>query len=114
MMKMIIMLLFVLLNSCTTVEFVRRDITPKRQAILKYTPQSKDSDETKYRMELNKKARDFCGGDFQITKEYQAREPSNSTVGIGTGFGIGSASSIFVGGADRGTSIYQFVEFDCK
>ena len=99
---------------CTTVEFVRKDITPRKQAVLKYAPASSPEREAKYRIEVNKQAANFCGGEFDITKEFQAREETGSSAGIGTGFGIGSSSSIFVGGSDRSTAMYNFVEVACK
>lgn len=109
-----IMGLVVFLGGCTTVEFVRKDFTPRRQAVLRYAPPSSESREVKYRIELNKQATNFCGGEFDITREFQAREETGSAAGIGTGFGIGGSGSIFVGGSDRSTAMYNFVEVTCK
>jgi hypothetical protein len=99
---------------CTTVEFVRKDLTPQKQGILRYTPPSNANREAEYKNEVNKKAQEFCGGDFNITREYQAMEESRSSVGVGTGFGIGRQSSVLIGGAGPRESMYNFVEFVCK
>lgn len=96
--------------SCSTVEFVRKDFSPKKQAIVRYPPTSND---TKYRENLNQRATEFCGGPYQITKEYQAREETGNSVGVGTGVGIGMGG-VMIGGSNRATSMYNFVEFDCK
>ena len=103
-----------LLGGCTTVEFVRKDFTPRRQAVLRYAPPGSENREVKYRIELSKQATDFCGGEFAITREFQAREETGSSAGLGTGFGIGGSGSIFVGGSDRSTAMYNFVEIACK
>lgn len=103
-----------LLNGCTTVEFVRKDFSPRRQALLRYAPPSNEARSVKYRIELNKQAREFCGGEFETTREFQAREETGSSAGIGTGFGIGGSGSVFVGGSDRSTAMYNFVEIACK
>lgn len=103
-----------ILGGCTTVEFVRKDFTPRRQAVLKYAPPGSESREIKYRIELNKQATNFCSGEFDIAREFQAREETGSSAGIGTGFGIGSSGSIFVGSSDRSTAMYNFVEVVCK
>lgn len=100
-------------SGCTTVEFVRKDFTPQRTAVLRYLPPSSPKRETDYRMEINKQATNYCGGAFNITKEYQAREETGSSAGLGTGFGIGNSGSIFVGGSDRTTAMYNFVELTC-
>ncbi|MGZ3690733.1 MAG: hypothetical protein ACXVAX_04480 [Pseudobdellovibrio sp.] len=110
--KSLFLILFILCG-CTTVEFVRKDFTPTKQAVLRYAPPSDSKDEAKYREEINKKAGEFCGGGFQITKEYQARDASDSSVGVGTGFGTRS-SSLFLGSTTPNTSMYNFVEIICK
>lgn len=106
--------LIVFLSGCTSVEFVRKDFTPRRQAVLKYAPPGSESREVKYRIELSKQATNFCSGEYDITREFQAREETGSSAGIGTGFGIGSSGSIFVGGSDRSTAMFNFVEITCK
>lgn len=106
--------LFLLICGCTTVEFVRKDFTPRRQAVVRFTPPSNPRREADYRTELAKQATNFCGGAYEITKEYQAREETGTAAGVGTGFGIGTSGSIFVGGSDRSTAMYNFVEFFCK
>ncbi len=107
-------LIFLSICGCTTVEFVRKDLTPQKQGILRYSPPSNASREAEYKTEVAKKAQDFCGGDFQITREYQAMEESRSSVGIGTGFGIGRQSSVLLGGSGPRESMSNFVEFVCK
>ena len=102
------------ITGCTTVEFIRKDFTPRKQGILRYAPTSSESREAKYRAEVKKQATDFCGTEFEIIREFQAREETGSASGIGTGFGIGSGGSIFVGGSERSTAMYNFVEFACK
>lgn len=104
---------FFLICGCTTVEFVRKDISPSKRAILRYLPPSNSNREAKYQEEVRKKATDFCGGDFSITKEYQAREETGSSTGIGTGFGVGMGG-IMVGGSNQNTAMYNFVEIECK
>src|SRR5215217_713793 len=59
---------------CTSVEFVRKDLSPQKQGILRFTPASTSAGEAKVRDKVHNKASDFCGGPFEITKEYQARE----------------------------------------
>ena len=103
-----------LLSGCTTVEFVRKDLTPSKKAVVRYSPSSSPSSEAKYRDELKKQAMGFCGGDFEITKEYQAKDETGTSTGLGTGFGVGAASSIFIGGSRGNTAMYNFVEFSCK
>lgn len=105
--------LFAALCACSTVEFVRKDLTPHRQGVVRYLPTDSADREAKYRADLNKKATDFCGGPYKVTREYQALEESGSSAGVGTGFGVG-AGAIFVGGADRGTTMYNYVEFTCS
>lgn len=112
--KLSLCLILLGISGCTTIEFVRKDLSPRRQAIVRFVPPSNTKREADYREELKKQATAFCGGGYEITKEYQAREETGSSAGVGTGFGIGSSSSIFVGGSDRGTAMYNFVEFVCK
>ncbi len=100
----------IILSGCSTVEFIRKDTTPKKQAIVRYPPTSNDS---KYREDLNKQANRFCGGDFEITKEYQARDETGSSAGVGTGMGFGMGG-VMLGGSTRNTAMYNFVEFSCK
>ncbi len=105
------------LTGCTTVEFVRKDTKPVKQAVIRYAPQSNPDKEAKYREEFKKQASGFCGGEFDITKEYQAREETGSSTGVGTGFGTGmgvGVGGIFLGGSSRNTAMYQFIEFACK
>lgn len=106
--------LLLILSSCShTVEFVRRDTSPSKQAVVRYYPTDKADTEAKYRDDLKKKATDFCGGEYTITKEYQARDESNTSTGIATGVGIGNGA-IMVGGSGPRTTMYNFVEFTCK
>lgn len=105
----------VLLSSCShTVEFVRRETSPTKQAIVRYYPTDKPEKEAKYREDLKKKATGFCDGDYTITREYQARDESTSSAGIATGVGIGNSGAIMVGGSGPRTTMYNFVEFTCK
>lgn len=106
-------LLFILSSCSHTVEFVRRDTSPTKQAVVRYYPTDKPETEAKYREDLKKKATNFCGGDYTITREYQARDESNSSAGIATGVGIGHGA-IMVGGSGPRTTMYNFVEFSCK
>lgn len=115
-MKKLILIAPVLLflTGCShTVEFVRRDTSPQKQAVVRYSPTEKPDVEAKYRDDLQKKATQFCGGDYQITREYQARDESRSSAGVATGVGFGSGA-IMVGGGGPSTSMYNFVEFTCK
>lgn len=105
--------LFILSGCSHTVEFVRRDTSPQKQAVVRYNPTDKPEHEAKYREDLKNKATSFCGGDYTITKEYQARDESNSSAGVATGFGVGN-SAIMFGGSGPRTSMYNFVEFTCK
>ena len=110
----LISLTLLILTSCShTVEFVRRDTTPVKQAVVRYYPTDKAENEAKYREDLKKKATDYCGGEYTITKEYQARDESNTTTGVSTGFGFGNSAVMF-GGAGPRTTMYNFVEFACK
>lgn len=109
----ILSVLFV--SGCShTVEFVRRDTSPQKQGVVRYYPTDKPEHEAKYRQDLKNKATNFCGGDYTITKEYQARDESNSSAGVATGFGIGGHSSVIFGGAGPRTTMYNFVEFTCN
>lgn len=101
------------LCGCTTVEFVRKDVTPQKQGILRHSTTSNPKREAEYKEKVNEKAREYCGGDFQITREYEARDVSSSSVGVGTGFGFGRSSSVLVGGSAPTQNMYSFVEFTC-
>ena len=110
----LISLSLLILSGCShTVEFVRRDTSPQKQAVVRYYPTDKPETEAKYREDLKKKATEFCGSDYTITKEYQARDESNTTTGVSTGFGLGNSAVMF-GGAGPRTTMYNFVEFTCK
>ncbi|MCM2354828.1 MAG: hypothetical protein NDI63_14505 [Pseudobdellovibrio sp.] len=110
----LLILSFILLSSCShTVEFVRRETSPTRQAVVRYYPTDKPEKEAKYREDLKKKATGFCNGDYTITREYQARDESNTSTGIATGVGIGHGA-IMVGGSGPSTTMYNFVEFSCR
>jgi len=106
-------MLLILCGCSHTVEFVRLETRPQKQAVVRYYPTDKPEHEAKYREDLKNKATNFCDGDYTITKEYQARDESNSSAGVATGFGIGH-SAIMVGGAGPRTTMYNFVEFICK
>lgn len=112
-MRSILWLPFFFLCACTTVEFVRKDMTPSKQAVVRYQPSSKPAKEAKYKNEVQKKAKEFCGGDFEITKEYQARQQTGASTGVGTGLGIGMGG-IMVGASHDTSALYNFVEFACK
>jgi hypothetical protein len=105
---------FLFLTSCISVEFVRRDYTPVKQGVLRHSPASGTERIAKYRDEVNKQAREFCKGDFTITKEYDALGESKSTAGVGTGIGMGGRSSVFFGSSIPSETMYSFVEFTCK
>jgi hypothetical protein len=102
-----------LLSGCTTVDFVRKDLTPKKTAVLRYSPQSSAKGDEKHKAKLSEQARGFCGGDFEITKEYEALQETGSSTGVGTGVGFGMGG-IFIGGANRNEQMYHFVEIACK
>lgn len=103
------------LMACTTVEFVRKDLTPQKQGVLRHSLTSNEKKTAEYRAEINKKAGEFCGSEFTITKEYQAMDESRSTAGVGTGFGIGrGGGSLFIGSAGSDRTMYNFIEFSCK
>lgn len=101
------------LSACTTVEFVRKDLSPNKQAVVRYLPPTNEKKQAKYDEEVKKKATSFCEGAYDITKEYQARENTGTSTGVGTGFGIGMGG-IMLGGAQENTAMYNFVEFSCK
>ncbi|AZZ36296.1 hypothetical protein CIK05_05660 [Bdellovibrio sp. qaytius] len=110
----LICLTLLILTSCShTVEFVRRDTSPQKQAVVRYYPTDKPETEAKYREDLKKQATNYCGGDYTITKEYQARDESNSSAGVATGIGFGNSAVMF-GGSGPHTTMYNFVEFTCK
>lgn len=111
--KLLFLSLVLLISGCTTVEFVRKETSPTKQATLRYFPPSDAESSAKYRAELNKQATDFCGGDFIITREYMAREDNGNSAGLGTGFGMG-AGSIFLSGSNRSSTMYNFVEISCR
>lgn len=110
--RLAVIFLLPFLAACTTVEFVRKDLTPQKKAVVRFSPPSSPEREKDYKEELAKKASEFCGGPFEITKEYQAREESGGT-GVGTGVGFG-AGAIFIGGASPSSTMYNFVELSCK
>jgi len=106
--------IFLSLYSCTTVEFVRKETTPEKKAVVKHSITSDEKKAAKYKDEVNKKATEFCGNsNFTITKEYEALEPAQSTVGVGTGFGY-SNTSLLIGSAVPSQTMASFVEFTCK
>ena len=107
-------LIFLLFCSCTTVEFVRKDFAPQKKAVIRYPPSSSVDKEAKYREDFKKKATSFCSGEYEITKEYQARDETGRSTGVGTGFGVGTGSSVFIGGSQGTTAMYNFIEFTCK
>lgn len=110
----LVFLAIYILSACShTVEFIRRETSPQKQAVVRYYPTDKPEIEAKYREDLKKKATEFCDGDYTITREYQARDESNSSAGIATGVGIGHGA-IMVGGSGPKTTMYNFVEFSCK
>lgn len=100
------------LSACSTVEFVRKDTAPTRQGVVRYFPTDDAEREAKYRADLDKKATEFCGGQYKVTREYQALEEGHTSTGISTGFGVG-AGAVFVGGSNRGSTMYNYVEFSC-
>ena len=112
-MRLFFLAILVIVSGCTTVEFVRKDITPNKQALLRYPSQSNQSEDIKYREKLKQQALEFCGGEYITMKEYQAREENISSVGVGTGFGVGTGS-VFLGSSGGGSSMYTYVEVGCK
>jgi hypothetical protein len=113
-MKYLAALVLIFTSGCVSVEFVRKDITPTKQAILRYLPPSSEKREAEARELLKKQATEFCGGEYNITKEYQALAERSSSVGIGTGFSTGGGSSIVFSSANRHETMYNFVELVCK
>lgn len=112
-MKKLLSLTFIFsLCGCTTVTFVRKDLKPEKKAILRYLPQSSEKNEAKYREKVASEAKTFCGGEYKITKEYQAREETGSSTGVGTGVGFGMGG-IMLGGSSRNTALYNFIEIVC-
>lgn len=103
---------FLVIAGCTTVDFVRKDISPQKQGILRHSPPSDAAKAEKYRAEVDKKATEFCGGKYHVTREYQAEDISNTSTGVGTGFGYGGAG-ILIGTSTPSRSLYNFVEFVC-
>lgn len=112
--KVLLLSLVILTSGCVSVEFVRKDLTPEKKAILRHSPPSSSESESEYKELVKKKATEFCGGEYVVTKEYQAQDISDSSVGIGTGLGFGNHSSIMIGGSRPTTSMYNFVEVSCK
>lgn len=113
-MKKTLYVILFALSSCTTVEFVRKDTTPEKKGILRYSPPSDEKQDAKYKAEVNKKASEFCGSNYKITKEYQALDEADSSVGVGTGIGFGGNSAILVGGSRPTRAMANFVEFSCN
>jgi len=113
--SVVVLIGLLFLSACgTTVEFVRKDTSPRKQGVLRYEPYSDLKKEANARNELTKKANEFCGpAGFEIIKEYQAREESGTSRGLSTGIGFGS-SAVFLGGGRRSTKMYNFVEFQCR
>lgn len=101
-----------LITGCTTVEFVRKDLSPTKKGVLRFAPTSSESRQVKYREEVQKKATEFCGGGFEITKEYQALQETGRSAGVGTGFGVGFGG-VGIATTNHGTAMYNFVEFNC-
>lgn len=109
-----------LTTACTSVEFVRKDLTPAKSAILRYPPQSKPDKEKKHRDKLNEEATAYCGGPYTITREYEAltETPRSSGVTTGIGLGTGIGRGGFGTGIGFGTSVprednYHYVELAC-
>lgn len=109
--------LFVLISvsfcvGCTTVTFVRKDLSPTKQAVLRYAPTDNAKKEEKYKAKVASESRQFCGGDYSVMKEYQARENTGTSTGVGTGFGVGFGG-IALGSSQSNTAMYNFVEISC-
>jgi hypothetical protein len=102
-----------LVTSCTTVEFVRKDTSPHKQGILRHAPTSSKEKEEKYRAKIDNAAKEFCGGPYQITKEYEAKAEMNVSTGLGTGFGFGHGA-FMLGSSTPSQQMYDFVEFTCN
>ena len=95
------------------VEFVRKETRPQKQGILRHSPPSSSEKAEKYRQEVDKKATDFCGGKYQITKEYEAKDESNTSTGVGTGFSVGTGA-VMIGSSSANREMYKFIEFICE
>ncbi len=113
-MRNFILLTLLFLSACTTVEFVRKDTLPVKKAVLRHSVPSDEKKSGEYRAKINSESRAFCGGDFVISKEYQALQETGGSAGIGTGFGVGGSTSVFFGSVDRRTDLFNFVEIECK
>lgn len=113
MQRLTILFVLIICSGCTSVNFVRKDFTPQKQAVLKYQATSDSNKDQKYKNKVDKEARQFCGGDFAITKEYQAREYTDTSSGVGTGFGVGFGG-VMLGASQSDTAMYTFVEVACK
>jgi hypothetical protein len=111
-MKKSLIALILVFSGCTTVEFVRKDLTPKKQAVLRYSPPSSEKSEAKYRAKLNEQATSFCGGPYTVLKEYEALQDSGRSTGVGTGVGLGFGG-ILIGGSSQQQEMYHFVEIAC-
>ena len=112
--RLLISFLALAICGCTSVEFVRKDISPTKQGILRHSPPSNEAKAAEYKVLVEEKAREYCGGNFKITKEYEALGESRTTAGVGTGFGVGRRSSILIGGSGPSERMYHFVEFACQ
>lgn len=110
--KYISLVALLTLHSCTTVEFVRKETSPERRAVLRHSPPSNEKRAAKYKAAVDKKATEFCGGPYTIAREYQALETSKSSVGIGTGFG--SSSSVIIGSSMPSRDLASYVEIVCR
>ena len=101
------------LSGCTTVKFVRKDFTPEKKAVLRYLPPSTEEKDKKFRDKVAQEAKSFCGGEYKVTKEYQAREETGTSTGVGTGVGFGMGG-VMLGGGSRNTAMYNFTEVTCQ
>ena len=99
---------------CVSVEFVRKDLLPTKQALLRYLPPSSEKREAEARELLKKQATEFCEGEYDITKEYQAMAERSSSVGVDTGFNAGGGANIIFSRTHRHETMYNFVEVICK
>jgi hypothetical protein len=97
---------------CTTVEFVRKDLMPDKKAVLKYPTTDSDKKASKYQEKVQEKAMQFCGGGYEVEKQYQAREETGTSTGFGTGLGTTNAG-VLVGTSRSNTAMYNFVEIAC-
>jgi hypothetical protein len=87
-------------------------------AVLRYPPQSNPDREAEFRAKMSAKATDFCGGKYEITREFEARDETGTSTGFGTGVGVGTGGTGFGTGVIVGTSVpntamYHFVEVAC-